>query len=77
MCDSPPCKCDWISSVLGTIPSTSNISYISGKSLLFHFQAESLSTILPCSLSGLLSLFLLFPSFNRIEVKMYTEAENG
>lgn len=76
MCDGSPCKCDWISSVLGTIPSTSDISYVSGKSLLFQFQAESLSTILQCSLSGLLLFFLLFISLlNGIEVNIHWSRE--
>lgn len=58
----------WLdSSVLGTIPSASDISYVSGKSLLLQFQAESLSTILQCSLSGFLSLFLLFPSLTGLK----------
>lgn len=41
MCGSSPCKCDWIASVLGTIPSTSAISYVSGKSCFIFRQSQS------------------------------------
>lgn len=76
MCDSSPCKCDWILSVFSIIPSASDISSVSGKSLLFHFQAESLSTILQRSLSGL-PCFHPISFSNRIEVKIYAEEMNG
>lgn len=77
MCDSSLHDCDWISSVLGTIPPTSAISHVSGKSLLFPFQAESPQHNLIMQPVWTSLTFSPVSLLNRIEVKMYTAAENG